>query len=58
MFGTDGYNCVKNRLDYFNMGEFAPMAKWMNMPEIGMLIASHFNVMLVSFIDKVIIDVC
>ncbi|GJR43683.1 FAR-RED impaired response 1-like protein [Tanacetum coccineum] len=46
MFGVDGYNHVRDRLNFFNIDECAPMIKWMSMPEIGILIASHFNVIL------------
>ncbi|GKB26073.1 hypothetical protein Tco_0865474 [Tanacetum coccineum] len=46
MFGADVYNNVRDRLTFFNIDECAPMIKWMTMPEIGILIASHFNVIL------------
>ncbi|GKD46876.1 FAR-RED impaired response 1-like protein [Tanacetum coccineum] len=46
MFGADVYNNVRDRLNFFNIDECAPMIKWMSMPEIGILIASHFNVIL------------
>nr|GEU68814.1 hypothetical protein [Tanacetum cinerariifolium] len=34
---------TQDRLNFFK-NEFAPIEKWMNMPEIGFLIASHYNV--------------
>ncbi|GJW05223.1 FAR-RED impaired response 1-like protein [Tanacetum coccineum] len=46
MFGADVYNNVRDRLNFFNIDECAPIIKWMSMPEIGILIASHFNVIL------------
>ncbi|GJW84557.1 FAR-RED impaired response 1-like protein, partial [Tanacetum coccineum] len=46
MFGADVYNNVRDRLNFFNIDECAPMIKWMSMPEIGILIALHFNVIL------------
>nr|GEY13697.1 hypothetical protein [Tanacetum cinerariifolium] len=46
MFGADVYNNVRDRLNFFNIDECAPMINWMSMPEIGILIASHFNVIL------------
>ncbi|GJT44264.1 hypothetical protein Tco_0952979, partial [Tanacetum coccineum] len=44
MFGADVYNNVRDRLNFFNIDECAPMIKWMSMLEIGILIASHFNI--------------
>ncbi|PWA68991.1 hypothetical protein CTI12_AA302090 [Artemisia annua] len=46
MFGIDGCDRVQNRLDFFNIDEPAPIDNWMSMPEIGILIASHFNLIL------------
>nr|GEU76783.1 hypothetical protein [Tanacetum cinerariifolium] len=43
MFGAKECDDVKKRLNFFKNG-FAPIEKWMNMPEIGFLIASRYNV--------------
>nr|GEX98395.1 hypothetical protein [Tanacetum cinerariifolium] len=43
MFGAKECDDVKKRLNFFK-NEFAPIEKWMNMPEIGFLIASRYNV--------------
>ncbi|GJT52429.1 FAR-RED impaired response 1-like protein [Tanacetum coccineum] len=43
MFDAKECDDVKKRLNFFENG-FAPIDKWMNMPEIGFLIASRYNV--------------
>nr|GEY13421.1 protein FAR-RED impaired response 1-like [Tanacetum cinerariifolium] len=43
MFGAKECDDVKKRLNFFK-NELAPIEKWMNMPEIGFLIASRYNV--------------
>ncbi|GJW02198.1 hypothetical protein Tco_1561054 [Tanacetum coccineum] len=43
MFGAKECDDVKKRLNFFENG-FAPIEKWMSMPEIGFLIASRYNV--------------
>ncbi|XP_019173927.1 PREDICTED: uncharacterized protein LOC109169514 [Ipomoea nil] len=46
MFGTQGWYNVYNMLNFFAQDRCAPVEHWMTMPEMGVLIASRYNVIL------------
>ncbi|XP_019184708.1 PREDICTED: uncharacterized protein LOC109179676 [Ipomoea nil] len=46
MFGTQGWYNAYNMLNFFAQDRCAPVEHWMTMPEMGVLIASRYNVIL------------
>ncbi|XP_019178337.1 PREDICTED: uncharacterized protein LOC109173552 [Ipomoea nil] len=46
MFGTQGWYNAYNMLNFFAQDRCAPVEHWMTMPEMGVLIASGYNVIL------------